>query len=306
MRIIAETGLEGVADIFVASLRDDPALLVEMVDGLDHRHPRAGKWIANVSTQFGCPVACRFCDAGGGYRGDLTAREIVAQVEFILARHPELIDSCPKLKVHLARVGEPALNDAVPEAVGMIRALTRNPGLWLCLPTVVPAGREDFFARLRAAKEAHFPGRFQLQFSLNSTDPAERAALTPVELAPFDEIARIGAEFFRPGDRRPVLNFALADGIAFDPESLPPRFPPAVFAVKLTPLNPTAEGDGHRLASLHATAPERLARHADRLIELGYETIVSIGDPREDQVGSNCGQAIRRTAGAEPHPRPAG
>lgn len=296
MEILSKTGMEGVADVYVARFRDDPALLVELVDGLDIRSPREEKWIVNVSTQFGCPVSCRFCDAGGRYHGNLAAAEILAQVDFILALHPGLVGSCPKLKVHLARVGEPSLNDEVPDAVAALRARTANPGLWCCLPTVVPAGRERFFARLLAAKEAHFPGRFQLQFSLNSTDPAARADLTPVALAPFPEIARIGARFFRPGDRRPVLNFALADGIPFDPERLPPRFPPDVFAVKLTPLNPTREGEGNGLASLHETGREALDAHAAHLLSLGYETIVSIGDPRENLVGSNCGQAVRRLA----------
>jgi 23S rRNA (adenine2503-C2)-methyltransferase len=226
---------------------------------------------------------------------NLSADEIVGSVRFLLGLHPDLVDSCPKLKVHLARIGEPSLNDAVPEAIGRIRALTTNPGLWCCLPTVVPAGRERFFDRLLEAKEARFPGRFQLQFSLNTTDAAARGRITPVRLAPFDEIARIGRRFYR-SDRRPVLNFALAADLPFDPDALPGLFEPETFAVKLTPLNPTAEGDAHGLVSLADADRACYDRHIDRLLALGYETVVSIGDPRENLVGSNCGQAIRRMA----------
>lgn len=295
LEILRESGLEDVATVFCARLRGRDACAIELVDGLESGRPRAEKWIVNISTQFGCPVACRFCDAGGGYAGDLTVDEMLAEVRFVLARHPQFIASCPKLKVHLARIGEPSLNDAVPDAVRAIRSLTANPGLWCCLPTVVPQGRRAWFHRLKDAKNDCFPGRFQLQFSLNSTDEATRRRLMPVDLEDFSSVATIGDAFFAPGDRRVVLNFALAEDFPFDPSIVRRFFDPCHFAVKLTPLNPTLRSRRAGLTTLLRGPGAKQAEEAAASLQAdGYDVILSIGDPREDQLGSNCGQSLAR------------
>ena len=289
---------EGVATVLVLRLRGPGGPLVECVDGLDPPLPRSAKWIANVSTQAGCPVGCPYCDAGGGYEGDLTADEILAQVQAVLARHPGRAAGCAKLKVHLSRMGEPALNDAVLEALERLPAGVCSPGLWACLATVAPRGREEWFARLHDVKERRYRGRFQLQFSLNSTDGAARRRLVPFPHWDLAAIARYGAAFHGPGDRKVVLNFALAEGVPFDAGVLVERFDPDRFAVKLTPINPTVHGAA---AGLRTLLRSERARALDAAIaalgEAGFDVIVSVGDPREDEVGSNCGQAVRYLVG---------
>jgi len=299
IEVLSSQGLPDVAHVMVGRVdrRDDRVL--EFVDGLDPDFRRPDKWIVNVSTQYGCPVGCPFCDAGFRYLGNVEAEVMLEQIQQVLDRHPpELRLQCRKLKVHFARMGEPALNPAVLEVLEQLPALIPNPDLWGCVPTVAPQRAEPWFEGLLAVKRKHYHGRFQLQFSLNTTSVEERLRLTPYPHQPFPWVSAYGQRFFEPGDRKVVLNFALAAGIPFDPAVVAEHFDPACFAVKLTPLNPTQQGTDKGLDTvLSAAAPGVMEAAVERLHGHGFDVVISIGDPREDQVGSNCGQAVRRLIG---------
>ncbi len=300
IEIIAESGLQDVAQVFVGRVDGLDSQVLEFVDGLDPALPRQQKWIVNVSTQYGCPVGCPFCDAGFRFRGNVPASVMLEQIQRVLQGHPpELQRSCGKLKVHFARMGEPALNSAVLGVLEQLPELIHNPDLWACIATIAPRGAEPWFEALLALKRRHYHGRFQLQFSLNTTSTQQRRVLTPYPHMSFDEIAAYGERFFEPGDRRPVLNFALAQGVPFEPVTVAAHFDPEIFAVKLTPLNPTAQGRERGLGTvISAVEPDALELTVRALHGLGFDVVVSIGDPREDQVGSNCGQAVRRLLSA--------
>jgi 23S rRNA (adenine2503-C2)-methyltransferase len=302
LRILARSGRPDVAEIYIGEFERHPDARIEFVDGLDPRLPRHDKWIINISTQAGCPVGCRFCDAGGEFRGNLGVDELLAQALYVSSRHPGAVRTCAKLKVHFARMGEPALNDAVPDAMARLPEMFGNPNLWGCVATIAPAGREAWFERLREVKDARFRGRFQLQFSVNSTDDAERAWLMPARLWGFIEIARYGEKFYRPGDRRVVLNFALAEGVSFEAGKIKNCFDPKVFAVKLTPLNPTRRGAGTGMYTVLRGGNGRPGIEAvcRELSAAGYDVVISVGDAREDLIGSNCGQAVLRFSAGRP------
>ncbi len=292
-RVMSLSGDSRVAT--VAVLDFGRGRLAETVDGRAPPLPRREKWIINLSTQFGCPVGCPCCDAGGDFRGNLTTEQLLAQVRWARARHPRLAHTCGKLKVHFARMGEPSLNDAVPRAAEALPELLPTRGLFCCVATIAPRGREGWFSDLLSVKRRHFTGRFQLQFSVQSTDAVTRRRFIPMPHLDLAELARLGEAFVEAGDRKVGLNFALADGSPFDPRLIAERFDPARFLVKLTPLNPTGESARHRLASLLRTPRQRELEPAARLLgREGFEVIWSVGDGREDRIGSNCGQAVRR------------
>ena len=294
-RVVATSGRDDVALVHVAQMRGDPARRVEFVDALDPRYPRHEKWVVIVSTQFGCPVGCPMCEAGGWFIGNLTADEVLWQVDrVVLARHPDGRVPSRKLKVQLARMGEPALN---PSALDALEALANRydaPGLIPCVATVAPAASAGWFERLREIKRALYPGgRFQLQFSVNTTDEALRDRLMPVGKWRLADIARFGEVFFEPGDRKVVLNFALAEDWEVDPGRLSATFDPSRFVIKLTPLNPTSRARAaHFRSVLSASAPSACDRLAEDLGDRGFECIVSIGTDEEIAIRSNCGQAV--------------
>ena len=268
--------------------------MVETVDSIDPRFPRHEKSVIILSTQFGCPVGCLMCEAGGAYFGNLTAAQMMAQVSFVLARRPEVLET-RKLKVHFARMGEPALNPAVPEALEQLPSVAPGRGLMACISSVAPRGSAAFFEELTRIKDRHYSGgRFQLQISINSTDEQVRQRLIPFPHMGLEAIAEVGRRFYRPGDRKVALNFALARGFPVDSRALGQQFDPDKFMIKLTPVNPTERSNLHGLGTvLSAGAADATDDLVRQLQQLGFDTVVSIGEPEEIAIGSNCGQLVR-------------
>lgn len=301
VRVIETRGRPDLAEVFVARLRPDPASLVEFVDAIDPRYPREAKWCVTVSTQFGCVVRCAMCDSGGYYAGNLTEDEILAQISHVVRRRfPDGRVGCPKFKIHFARMGEPALNPAVIGALERLPAIYDAPGLMVCIPTVAPRSAGEWFDRLLDVKRRLYRGRFQLQFSVNSTDPIVRDRLMPVPKWTLAQIAAYGRRFHEDCDRRVVLNFALARGVPVDPDVVAAVFQPDRFVVKLTPVNPTDAAVSSGLESiLSAAAPGAADDLVERFAGAGFDAVVSIGAEEEIAIGSNCGQAVARLRRAQ-------
>jgi len=294
-RLLAVTGDDALALVFALQLGADEQFSVETVDSIDPRYPRSEKSVIILSTQFGCPVGCPMCDAGAAFAGNLSAEQILWQVRFVLDRRPEILSS-RKLKVHFARMGEPALNSAaVLRALERLPALLPAEGLMPCIATVAPAQSLPFFEELTWLKRRLYRGgQFQLQLSVNSTDPGVRRQLIPIPHLNLEALAAIGDRFFEPGDRKVALNFALARGVPLDPALLERHFDPDHFMIKLTPVNPTARA---REAGLHtvlsAEDPDATRELSARLGQAGFDVVVSIGEAEEIAIGSNCGQLVR-------------
>lgn len=294
MKIVASAGREDVAMVYVVELSQ--GRLVECVESVQPPLPRDQKWVLLVSTLYGCPVGCQMCDAGGYYQGKPSAEEILAQVEFLVRqRYPDGRVPCRQFKIQFSRMGEPAYNLAVVEALRLLPVRIDAPGLMPSISTIAPAGRERFFDQLLEVKQALYPGgRFQFQFSLHSTDPAWRERLIPVKKWSFAEMAAYGERFYTPGDRKITLNFALAQQAPVDPAILLEHFDPDRFLIKITPLNPTYRAAQHDLRSyVEADQAASGGPVAEALQAAGYQVIVSIGELEENQIGSNCGQYIR-------------
>ena len=295
MKIVASTGAEDIAQVYIVELGEGK--LVECVEAVQPPLPRERKWVLLVSTMCGCPVKCIMCDAGGYYRGKLTSDDIFAQIDYLVRkRFPQGVIPASQFKIQFARMGEPALNEAVLDVLDELPVRYTAPGLMPSLSTVAPAGTLRFFERLLAIKRAKYSrGRFQFQFSIHTTDEQLRDRIVPIRKWTFAEMAEYGERFYQPGDRKVTLNFALAQDAPIDPGVLLKHFDPATFLVKITPLNPTYRAAEHRLSSYIDPSqagddyPVIKALHAS-----GYDVIVSVGEVEENLIGSNCGQYVMR------------
>jgi len=295
LNILHEIGDDALARVFVAQVEDGS--MVEFVESVQPPVPRDHKWVLIVSTLKGCPIGCPICDAGGDYRGKLSAEEIMAQVEFLVRRRfPDGRVPIPKLKVQFARMGEPALNDAVLDVLEQLPDRLDAPGLMPCISTIAPQGRDAFFDRLIRIKQRLYDGgRFQMQFSVHTTDDRARREAIPARTWSFKEIAAFGERYFEPGDRKITLNFAPSRRAQLDPSRLSGLFDPERFLVKLTPINPTAAATKAGISGLIDPANEDACRAIAAGFEaLGFETILSIGALRENEIGSNCGMYVAR------------
>lgn len=296
LKVICSHGDDDLARVFVVELADGSR--VECVESIQPPIPRQEKWVLIVSTLKGCPVGCAMCDAGHSYAGKLNAEEILGQVDLLIRRrYPNGCVPVPKLKLQLARMGEPAFNDAVLEVLEALPVRFDAPGMMPSLSTVAPVGREAFFERLLDTKQRLYSGgRFQMQFSVHSTDETARRRMVPIRTWSLQQMAVYGKRFFAPGDRKVTLNFAVAEGFPADPAVLAEVFDPGCFAVKLTPINPTRAAQAAQLRGLVEPENEIACRKlAAGFEERGFHTIVSIGELEENQIGSNCGMYVGTT-----------
>ncbi len=314
MKVIAEYGNEDIAKVYVARMREDDLdspeeHLVEFVESVQPPLPRDKKWVLIVSSMFGCPIKCKMCDAGGGFSGRLTADEILAQIDHMVRRRfPDGTIPIPKFKIQFARMGEPTLNHSVLDVMRSLPEVYDAPGLNVSLSTVAPSTpvAESFFEKLVAVKDRYYDGgRFQLQFSIHTTDQAKRDELIPVKKWSMERISEYSKGFSRPenGDKKVTLNFAPAVGYQIDPEVIRRHFEPSRFLIKLTPLNPTVRSAEESLAS--AIDPQNLSSSEELVGAFrreGFEVILSIGELEENRIGSNCGQYIQRAIKAGTRP----
>lgn len=292
MNILQVTGKPELALVHVASLRGDPKSLVEFVDACD---PALGgrdrKWVIVISSQLGCQVNCLMCDAGGGFKGNLSADEMLEQIKAVIAGNGLDPKVCAKLKIQFARMGEPALNPQVMTALREISWL--YPNAIPCIATIGPRDCGRWFNQLLIVRDLFRD--FQLQFSVNSTDEALRDVIMPYPKMSLNELSEYGKSFYRPGQRKVVLNFALQPQWPLDSLILGRIFDPQYFAVKLTPVNPTITGKENRL-EFGRQREEILLQMEDKaraIEDRGFLVIRSVGNLEENEIGSNCGQAVK-------------
>lgn len=292
-KLIQTTGCEELAFIHLLQLGSDKHEIVETVEGVDPRFPLNEKAVIILSTQFGCPVGCAMCEAGENFYGNLTCEQILDQVRFVIARRPQILHS-KKLKVHFARMGEPALNPHVLKALAQLPALANTTALMACISSTAPAHSTSFFRELLAIRHEFYPaGCFQLQFSVNSTDPQIRRQLMPMPHLSLEELSELGRPFHLPDERKIVLNFAMIQDAPLDVDVLARHFSPEHFMIKLTPLNPTARAAQHGLLTrLCAANPDTCATLVEKLTARGFETVISISEPDEIKIGNSCGQLV--------------
>jgi 23S rRNA (adenine2503-C2)-methyltransferase len=136
-------------------------------------------------------------------------------------------------------------------------------------------------------------GRFQFQYSIHTTDVTLRDKLIPVRKWSFADMAAYGGRFYRSGDRKITLNFALAEGMPVEPDVMLRYFDPERYLVKITPVNPTCHAVQNGLSThIDPYRPDTGQAVAQSLTEAGYDVIVSIGEVQENEIGSNCGQYV--------------
>lgn len=295
IQILETTGRDDLAMVYVA--RTECGKTLEFVEALVPPYTREEKWVIIISTLYGCPVGCLMCDSGLHYHGKVSESDLFAQIDHVVThRFPSRTISTEKLKIHFARMGDPSFNTEVNRVLDKLRGYYVAPNLMPSLSTIAPCGTDAFFEELLDVRRSSYPeGNFQLQFSIHTTDPACRDELIPVRKWDFTRIARYGEMFFAPGGGRKItLNFAASTRYPVDPLVIGGQFDPEIFMIKITPLNPSRSTRDNGLDSLVSLDPddEDSIELIRRFEGLGYDVVLSIGEPEENQIGSNCGLRV--------------
>ncbi|MHA1115425.1 MAG: radical SAM protein [Candidatus Heimdallarchaeaceae archaeon] len=291
MEIIGKYGKDDLAILYIAKM--DNGQILEFVESTQPPIPREKKWVLIISTMFGCPIQCLMCDAGEYYAGNVSKEQMLEEIDFLIKSRfldTKYID-VPKFKIQFARMGEPALNDDVLEVIRELPSIYDAPGLMPCISTVAPRTAREFMEKLLVIKDQLYSnGKFQLQFSIHSTNEEIRKKLMTSNIWTLEEIAEYGQRWFKEGDRKITLNFAVAEDYEIDPSVLKRIFDPLKYLIKITPINPTNKAIENNLESAIKEENEHYFPLVEELRKEGFDTLISIGEWEENKIGTNCGQ----------------
>ncbi len=292
MKIISKIGNDKIATVYIGE--NNEGKQCEFVESIQPPNTREQKWVLMISTLYGCPAQCRFCDAGGTYQGLVSYDEMMFQIDYLIkSRYPTLSVPVEKFKIQFSRMGEPALNNSVLDVIKDIPKKYALSSYMPSISSIAPAGCDVFFDQLLTIFHEMKQGSFQMQFSIHSTDENYRNWLMPIKKWDFTKIAHFGEKLYRAGDRKITLNFALSKDAEIDSNVLINFFDPEKFLIKITPINPTHSVIKNNISSL-ISEDNQSSRLFDDLKKHGYDLIVSIGDLEENIIGSNCGQYVIR------------
>ena len=265
-------------------------LILETTDGLTLETvgiPTDDRLTVCVSSQVGCPMACRFCATGqDGLARSLALHEIVDQVLSVR----EAMDRRPTHVVFMG-MGEPLLNtDAVLQAMAV---LCRDLGMAQRQITVSTVGVPGTLVSL--AEKAHqVLGRaqFTLAVSLHAPDQRLREELIPTARAyPIDRLLADCRHYASQTSRRVSFEYILLSGVNDAPhqaDALAHQLRGFQSHVNLIPYNPISEDTFER------PSEQRVEQFRQRLLE--KHIAVSVRASRGLDQDAACGQLRRSLA----------
>ena len=263
-------------------------LLLGTVDGLSIETvgiPSGERLTVCVSSQVGCPMACRFCATGkGGLQRSLAVHEIVDQVLSVR----EAMGRRPSHVVFMG-MGEPLLNSEV--VLAAIDCLCRDLGMaqrqitvsTVGVPRTLPTLAERALDRLGRAQ-------FTLAVSLHAPDQRLREELIPTAHAyPIEELLEDCRRYVTITGRRVSFEYILLGGLNDQPRhaaALASLLRGFQSHVNLIPYNPIEEEEFQR--------PSPAAVEAFRMALARRHTAVSVRASRGLDQDAACGQLRRR------------
>ena len=186
---------------------------------------RIERWMIGVSCMSGCPVHCKFCATGKLKKfRNLTAEEIVEQVEFIINKNKDYNPKDAKeFKINYTRMGEPFLNiEEIKKAIKIIDEKYPNTHHYI---STIGIKNSDF---------SFIKDNITLQISLHSLDEDRRNDLISFKNKyTIEELGKIRTK----SNLKTTINLTLVAEQDFDIEKLNKYFPKEHFFIKLSPIN---------------------------------------------------------------------
>ena len=265
--------------------------------------PLEEKWVVTISTQYGCPQKCKFCDVPLiGFKGNASYDDLKAQVIDAIGLHPE-VKTTKRLNIHYARMGEPSWNPAVIEFSKDLLRIVREDthiGRVLIHPvftTMLPKNNQNLVKILNEwtidIMQNSFRGNAGLQFSINSTSNEQRDEMFNNGSLSLEEISEIGKMLPMPNGRKYALNFALADGYEVDANKLVNLFNPDKFMVKITPIHKTHSTENNNIKTTDGYEFFTPYKQVEKdLIKVGFDVLIFVPSYDEDLGKITCGNAI--------------
>ena len=242
-----------------------------------------------VSSQVGCPMACRFCATGkGGLQRSLRTHEIVDQVLSVR----EVMDRRPSHIVFMG-MGEPLLNSqAVLDA---IRCLNDDLGIGQRRITVSTVGVPKTLPQLAELALATLGrAQFTLAVSLHAPNQALREELIPTAHAyPYEALLEDCRHYLAVTGRRVSFEYILLGGLNDAPEhaaELADRVGGFQSHVNLIACNPIEEEEFQRPTRARIEGFQRVLERRGVAVSLrasrGLDQNAACGQLRRQRQGS--------------------
>ena len=242
-----------------------------------------------VSSQVGCPMACRFCATGkGGLKRSLHTHEIVDQVLSVR----EVMDRRPSHIVFMG-MGEPLLNSqAVLDA---IRCLNDDLGIGQRRITVSTVGVPKTLPQLAELALATLGrAQFTLAVSLHAPNQALREELIPTAHAyPYEALLEDCRQYLAVTGRRVSFEYILLGGLNDAPEhaaELADRVGGFQSHVNLIAYNPIEEEEFQRPTRARIEGFQRVLERRGVAVSLrasrGLDQNAACGQLRRQRQGS--------------------
>jgi 23S rRNA (adenine2503-C2)-methyltransferase len=264
--------------------------------------PLNKKWVITISTQYGCSMACKFCDVPTvGVGGNATYYDMINQIKLGLSLHPEITGTA-RLNIHFARMGEPTFNGNVLDVAACLHrniydmwegSRTVHP----VVSTMMPKNNKHLLRFLKIwtndIKNNLYQGEAGLQISINSTNEMQRYEMFTGGALPLNDISDICRMLPNPIGRKYALNFALADDYEVDALWLQRNFSPENFMVKITPMHNTTSCQSNGIVTTGGYDQFSSYQQAEASLKAaGFDVIVFVPSYEEDLGLITYGNAI--------------
>src|SRR5690606_2477365 len=248
-----------------------------------------------------CRMKCTFCDVPKvEWHGNATFDDLKQQFYNAISLFPQCRYT-ERLNLHFARMGDPIFNTAVfafsewlycykniIQVETGLRIETLHPVLTTSLPKQ--------FGRLEAhlqkwcdLKNDLFNGQAGLQFSINSTNDAQREEMFGGMSLSLDDFAKIADRLPPPVSRKYCLNFAYSTDFEVDGERVRRLFDPEKFMCKITPIhnnNACRENGIETVGGYDSYHPYR--EPEESLKAAGFDVLVFVPSLDEEVGPVNC------------------
>jgi 23S rRNA (adenine2503-C2)-methyltransferase len=267
--------------------------------------PLSEKWVITISTQYGCPMKCTFCDVPNiKFRGNVSMEDMFKQIKNAISMFPD-VRYTERLNLHFARMGEPIFNrDVFSTAEWIWNNKKRfqdelNLRIEVFHPVLTTSLPRKFKGLVKAIddwcwlKNELYNGQAGLQFSINSTDENQRSEMFNDMQLPLEDLSIIAEGMPDPISRKYCLNFAYSSDFEIDADKLVSLFDPDKFMCKITPIHNNiacAENGIETLGGYESWEP--YDKPESDLRKAGFDVLVFVPSEDEEKALVTCGNTI--------------
>jgi 23S rRNA (adenine2503-C2)-methyltransferase len=267
--------------------------------------PLSEKWVITLSTQYGCPMKCNFCDVPNvKWRGNASFDDLKEQFYNAISLF-DGVKYTERLNLHFARMGEPIFNENVFSFSEWLysnkRDIQQDTGLSIetlhpVLTTSLPRKFKLLGQRIQRwcdIKNNLYNGQAGLQFSINTTSEAQRSVMFGDEQLSLTDLAAIADKMPQPVSRKYCLNFAYASGNEVDGKLLSSMFDSDKFMCKITPIHNNNACDKNSIKTVDGYNSYEPYQEAEQsLVDAGFDVLVFVPSLDEEDGLVTCGNAI--------------